>query len=26
LPGESWILHHRDGEVVAIDWMKAPDA
>lgn len=22
-PGEAWILHHRDGEIVAIDW--APD-
>ena len=24
LPGEAWILHHRDGEIVAIDWMPAP--
>jgi 8-oxo-dGTP diphosphatase len=24
LPGEAWILHHRDGEIVAIDWMQAP--
>lgn len=24
MPGESWILHHRDGEIVAIDWMQAP--
>lgn len=24
LPGEAWILHHRDGEVVAIDWVQAP--
>jgi 8-oxo-dGTP diphosphatase len=23
-PAEAWILHHRDGEVVAIDWMSAP--
>ena len=26
LPGEAWILHHRDGEIIAIDWMPAPDA
>ena len=26
LPGEAWILHHRDGEVIAIDWMEAPDS
>jgi 8-oxo-dGTP diphosphatase len=25
LPGESWILHHRDGEIIAIDWMPAPE-
>ena len=24
MPGESWILHHREGEIVAIDWMPAP--
>lgn len=24
LPGEAWILHHKDGEVVAIDWVSAP--
>jgi len=24
LPGEAWILHHRDGEIVAIDWVQAP--
>jgi len=24
LPGESWVLHHRDGEIVAIDWISAP--
>ncbi len=23
-PGEAWILHHREGEVIAIDWMPAP--
>lgn len=26
LPGEAWILHHRDGEVIAIDWMEAPES
>jgi 8-oxo-dGTP diphosphatase len=26
LPGESWILHHRDGEVIAIDWLAAPES
>jgi 8-oxo-dGTP diphosphatase len=26
LPGESWILHHRDGEIIAIDWMSAPES
>ena len=26
LPGESWILHHREGEIIAIDWMPAPAA
>ena len=26
LPGESWILHHRDGEILAIDWMPAPES
>jgi hypothetical protein len=25
MPGESWILHHRDREIVAIDWMPAPE-
>jgi len=25
LPGEAFILHHRDGEVVAVDWIEAPD-
>lgn len=24
LPGEAWILHHRDGAIVAIDWLPAP--
>lgn len=24
LPGEAFILHHRDGEVVAVDWIEAP--
>lgn len=24
MPGEAWILHHREGEVVAIDWAPAP--
>jgi phosphohistidine phosphatase SixA/8-oxo-dGTP pyrophosphatase MutT (NUDIX family) len=24
LPGESWVLHHRDGEIIAIDWVSAP--
>ena len=24
LPGEAWILHHKDGEIVAIDWVQAP--
>lgn len=23
-PGEAWVLHHRDGEVIAIDWMASP--
>lgn len=26
MPGEAWILHHKDGEIVALDWMPAPDA
>jgi 8-oxo-dGTP diphosphatase len=26
MPGEAFILHHRDGEVIAIDWMPAPEA
>jgi len=24
-PGEAWILHHRDGEIVAVDWIEAPN-
>lgn len=24
LPGEAWILHHRDGQIIAVDWMQAP--
>ncbi len=23
-PGEAWVLHHRDGEIIAIDWVEAP--
>ena len=23
-PGESWVLHHRDGEIIAIDWQASP--
>jgi phosphohistidine phosphatase SixA/8-oxo-dGTP pyrophosphatase MutT (NUDIX family) len=23
-PAEAWVLHHRDGEIIAIDWMQAP--
>jgi phosphohistidine phosphatase SixA/8-oxo-dGTP pyrophosphatase MutT (NUDIX family) len=23
-PGDAWVLHHRDGEVVAIDFIQAP--
>jgi 8-oxo-dGTP diphosphatase len=23
-PAEAWVLHHRDGEIVAIDWHPAP--
>ena len=23
-PGEAWILHHREGEIIAIDWMPSP--
>ncbi|MDP1852010.1 MAG: NUDIX hydrolase [Candidatus Planktophila sp.] len=24
-PAEAWVLHHRDGEIIAIDWISAPD-
>jgi len=23
-PCDAWVLHHRDGEIVAIDWVEAP--
>ncbi len=23
-PAEAWVLHHRDGEIIAIDWIEAP--
>lgn len=23
-PGEAWVLHHREGDIVAIDWIAAP--
>lgn len=23
-PAEAWVLHHRDGEIIAIDWVAAP--
>jgi 8-oxo-dGTP diphosphatase len=23
-PAEAWVIHHRDGEVVAVDWVEAP--
>jgi len=23
-PAEAWVLHHRDGEIIAIDWISAP--
>lgn len=23
-PGEAWVIHHRDGDVVAVDWVEAP--
>jgi 8-oxo-dGTP diphosphatase len=26
LPGEAFIVHHRESEVIAIDWMPAPQA
>lgn len=23
-PGESWVLHHREGDIVAVDWVTGP--
>ena len=23
-PAEAWVIHHKDGEVVAVDWVEAP--
>jgi 8-oxo-dGTP diphosphatase len=23
-PGDSFVLHHRNGEVIAVDWTPAP--
>ena len=23
-PAEAWVLHHRDGEIIAIEWVSAP--
>lgn len=23
-PGESWVLHHREGDIVAVDWLEGP--
>ncbi len=23
-PCDAWVLHHRDGEIVAVDWIQAP--
>jgi 8-oxo-dGTP diphosphatase len=23
-PAEAWVVHHRDGEVVSVDWLEAP--
>lgn len=23
-PGESWVLHHREGDIVAVDWLAGP--
>lgn len=25
-PAEAWVLHHRDGEIIAIDWVSAPNS
>jgi 8-oxo-dGTP diphosphatase len=24
-PAEAWVLHHRDGEIIAVDWASAPN-
>jgi len=24
-PAEAWVLHHRDGEIIAVDWVSAPN-
>lgn len=24
-PGESWVLHHREGDIVAVDWLAGPE-
>jgi 8-oxo-dGTP diphosphatase len=24
-PAEAWVLHHRGGEIIAIDWVGAPN-
>jgi 8-oxo-dGTP diphosphatase len=23
-PAEAWVIHHRDGEVISVDWVEAP--
>ncbi|CAB4865760.1 MAG: NUDIX domain-containing protein [Actinobacteria bacterium] len=23
-PAQAWVLHHRDGEIIAVDWVDAP--
>lgn len=23
-PAQAWVIHHRDGEVVAVDWVESP--
>jgi 8-oxo-dGTP diphosphatase len=23
-PGEAWVVHHSDGEVISVDWVEAP--
>jgi 8-oxo-dGTP diphosphatase len=25
-PAEAWVIHHRDGEVVSVDWVEAPQS